>query len=223
MIQRKKLQVLRRRGITVLELLVIVAVLAILAAILFPVVHRPGENAPRSACQSNLKQIGLGIMQYTQDWNERMPLVAVHDVSSSKLSNGQPYGWADALHLYVKSTEILQCPSQDKRRPAPRDAVQSGFCDYWFNGNLSGRESADVAAPAQTLMCGDGNDGHDGADARYNRNVLPLHWLNMKNSPALRHIEGANYLFVDGHVKWLAPNKIGVASSRWHQSTFALQ
>jgi prepilin-type N-terminal cleavage/methylation domain-containing protein len=63
----------QRLGFTLIELLVVIAIIAILAAILFPVFGRARENARRSSCQSNLKQIGLGILQYNQDFDERFP------------------------------------------------------------------------------------------------------------------------------------------------------
>lgn len=63
----------KRKAFTLIELLVVIAIIAILAAILFPVFARARENARRSSCLSNLKQIGLGAMMYIQDYDERYP------------------------------------------------------------------------------------------------------------------------------------------------------
>src|SRR5687767_6194063 len=65
----------RKSGFTLIELLVVIAIIAILAAILFPVFARARENARRASCQSNLKQVGLGFVQYTQDYDERYPML----------------------------------------------------------------------------------------------------------------------------------------------------
>jgi len=65
---------LKRKAFTLIELLVVIAIIAILASILFPVFARARENARRTSCLSNLKQIGLGMMMYTQDYDERYPL-----------------------------------------------------------------------------------------------------------------------------------------------------
>jgi prepilin-type N-terminal cleavage/methylation domain-containing protein len=60
-----------KRGFTLIELLVVIAIIAILAAILFPVFARARENARRASCQSNLKQIALGVFMYNQDYDEK--------------------------------------------------------------------------------------------------------------------------------------------------------
>src|SRR5687767_16034754 len=62
-----------KRGFTLIELLVVIAIIAIIAAILFPVFARARENARRSACSSNMKQLGLAVIQYAQDYDEIMP------------------------------------------------------------------------------------------------------------------------------------------------------
>jgi prepilin-type N-terminal cleavage/methylation domain-containing protein/prepilin-type processing-associated H-X9-DG protein len=90
---------------TLIELLVVIAIIAILAAILFPVFGRARENARRSSCQSNLKQIGLGLLQYTQDYDEQYPAAGMH--SGQALG----YGWAGDIYPYVKSAQVFVCPS----------------------------------------------------------------------------------------------------------------
>jgi len=122
------------RGFTLIELLVVIAIIAILAAILFPVFARARENARRTSCLSNLKQIGLGIMQYTQDYDERYPMnywwaspgdAATGVTCSAAGLTGTPcskytvnpgnFGafvtWMDLVHPYIKSIQVFDCPS----------------------------------------------------------------------------------------------------------------
>jgi prepilin-type N-terminal cleavage/methylation domain-containing protein/prepilin-type processing-associated H-X9-DG protein len=108
-----------RRGFTLIELLVVIAIIAILAAILFPVFARARENARRASCQSNLKQIGLGMMQYTQDYDEHMPAGFMQGPSGTT-SYVYPDGvarlvgpWRVAIFPYVKSVQVFNCPSAD--------------------------------------------------------------------------------------------------------------
>ena len=63
----------KRKAFTLIELLVVIAIIAILAAILFPAFARARENARKTSCMSNMKQIGLGSMQYTADYEETYP------------------------------------------------------------------------------------------------------------------------------------------------------
>ena len=105
-----------RHGFTLIELLVVIAIIGILAAILFPVFGRARENARRASCQSNLKQIGLGLMQYVQDNNERVP-VACADQGTGGTDGlcvpGRDVVWMSSMQNYVKSTQIFECPSAD--------------------------------------------------------------------------------------------------------------
>ena len=91
---------LHARGFTLIELLVVIAIIAILAAILFPVFQKVRENARRTACLSNEKQLGLGFIQYTQDFDEQLPYCFY----------SSPQGWAGHLYPYVKSTGVFKCP-----------------------------------------------------------------------------------------------------------------
>lgn len=111
----------RPHGFTLVELLIVISIIALLAAILFPVFSRVRENARRSSCQSNLKQIGLGILQYTQDYDEIMPNgFSSNDVTdtwtdySTGEQNTNNYKWMDAVYPYVKSEQVFVCPSATK-------------------------------------------------------------------------------------------------------------
>ncbi len=97
------------KAFTLIELLVVIAIIAILAAILFPVFGRARENARRSSCQSNLKQIGLGMMLYTQDFDERYPVGIMANPNSGTRYWGS--GWAGQAYPYIKSTQVYVCPN----------------------------------------------------------------------------------------------------------------
>ena len=96
-----------RRGFTLIELLVVIAIIAILAAILFPVFAKAREKARQASCQSNEKQLGLGILQYVQDNDEAFPNGMAY-VNGSTVSYGN--GWAGQIYTYVKSTGVYKCP-----------------------------------------------------------------------------------------------------------------
>ncbi|BCM89911.1 hypothetical protein IAD21_01761 [Abditibacteriota bacterium] len=111
-----------RPAFTLVELLVVITIIAILAAILFPVFARARENARRASCQSNLKQIGLGLIQYAQDYDEYLPFPMV---GANARSGGNDvysgYVWQDEIFPYVKSEQIFNCPSARFGNPGDAD------------------------------------------------------------------------------------------------------
>lgn len=188
---------------TLIELLVVIAIIVLLAAILFPVFGRARENARRSSCQSNVKQIALGIKQYTQDYDERFP-----NIPSGAVPDDSP-GWAYAIQPYLKSEQIFQCPSDTLAPPTQptllERAVTNGFSDYYINGNLvvppsgpGGISESAIDFAANTIMNGEAVAAPANAWA-----VKPSGSGGIGGKAPARHLEGANYSFVDGHVKWL--------------------
>jgi prepilin-type N-terminal cleavage/methylation domain-containing protein/prepilin-type processing-associated H-X9-DG protein len=124
-------------GFTLIELLVVIAIISILAAILFPVFARARENARRASCQSNLKQIGLGLMQYTQDYDERMPIfvadIPKNSTPSDYMADAFSDPWQD-IQPYVKNTQIFVCPSAFKSTTNVPTA--NSDTNYMYNGAL---------------------------------------------------------------------------------------
>ncbi len=154
---RKKYQV---HGFTLIELLVVIAIIAILAAILFPVFARARENARRSSCQSNLKQQGLAIMQYTQDYDEKFPMVVMADATYPTMPGGIWSGgnwfWPQLAYAYHKSTKVFFCPSSSfpVQSGAPENAKEGhyGANVYVLSSALPPVALASVVAPAGTYM-----------------------------------------------------------------------
>ena len=199
------------KGFTLIELLVVIAIIAILAAILFPVFARARENARRSSCQSNLKQIGLGMIQYQQDYDEKFPSLVGFPTNGfgGVFVNIQPY---------TKSAQILQCPSETTA-PSTGTAGDNGYSDYAYNVKLgvdsttdtvsSGQALAVISQPALTVMALDYSSGFGdnfSAGCLVNVRTCPTPGLATFTNPGAqsipqRHLETQCYLFTDGHVK----------------------
>lgn len=214
-----------RRAFTLIELLVVIAIIAILAAILFPAFARARENARRSSCQSNMKQIGIGLIMYTQDYDERMPLGRGGDAGGSD--------WHNHAQAYAKSKQILTCASAGARpatRPRtaafpagdlydsgdggnpisyyasriPQGSSASGGHGAWSGSDSFPLNMSVLAHPSQTIWVLEAaitrhpyiNVNREGACAENNQNGTCM-WFG--------HLTTANFLFADGHVKAMKP------------------
>ncbi|HHX39836.1 MAG TPA: prepilin-type N-terminal cleavage/methylation domain-containing protein [Armatimonadetes bacterium] len=202
-----------RRGFTLIELLVVIAIIAILAAILFPVFARARENARKSTCQSNLKQLSMAWMQYAQDYDE----MAVKCYLSSNLSAVRWFRYRlntypGMLTPYIKNDQVFECPS-------------GGSIGAGYGGNqalfVTGTPVAlaQIAEPAETILIADasnrrgdietgiGGDVFEGGYALKERTQANLD-ARINGTGCIgrglfshRHLEMANIAFVDGHVK----------------------
>jgi prepilin-type N-terminal cleavage/methylation domain-containing protein/prepilin-type processing-associated H-X9-DG protein len=152
-----------RTGFTLIELLVVIAIIALLAAILFPVFARARENARKSSCSNNLKQIGVGIAQYVQDYDEAMPI-------SFGGGGTDALQWTQRTYAYIKSSQVFQCPSDANRTAIPWGTnANPGFpapfhSSYGANyrvvtgggyGSPANVALADVVKPSTTVLASD--------------------------------------------------------------------
>ncbi len=111
------------RAFTLIELLVVIAIIAILAAILFPVFAQARENARRSACLSNLKQIGTGMLMYIQDNDEMTPLTSENNVNSAAGAPRSYSGFMANLNNYVKNKDVYYCPNRGENTCSVEDGI----------------------------------------------------------------------------------------------------
>lgn len=232
----------RKSGFTLIELLVVIATIAILAAILFPVFARVRENARRSSCQSNMKQLVLALIQYAQDSDGRLLIYDTVNYNAITSPNGHFGNVLGDLYPYIKSDEVFRCPS------AP---TIKGSSIYTISGARAGRygyattygvpwernwtvnigiamqlgEFAGVTPvnrgttlidrfPEPSLQCAF-------VETRYFTNSYEnfgYGWDTFEGSTfptsgyitKQRHLGGANYAYLDGHVKFLTDSAANV-------------
>lgn len=107
---------LKARGYTLIELLVVLIIIGLLSAILYPVFARAREKSRQISCASGLRQIGIGILQYSQDWDETMPVAYVYaSTNTSVIQN-----WRDLIYPYIRHEGVFNCPSDTGLRPTYR-------------------------------------------------------------------------------------------------------
>jgi len=220
-----------RRGFTLIELLVVIAIIAILAAILFPVFARAREKARSASCQSNLKQLGLAMMMYKDDYDTRYP--GNIDANGNGVAGTNDYPgdacclerdrWCDLIEPYKKNQQMIYCPSENgdvpqwggRRRNPPTSYKYKHACSTY-----AWKESS-IAFPAQIYMFIEHKNWHNGAlqclcsaptgDQMHNMVFFDGHAKMMNKSQAARIVIGhaGNW---DPH--WLQdPNNPGVQTA----------
>ena len=142
-----------KRGFTLIELLVVIAIIAILAAILFPVFARAREKARQSSCLSNIKQMSLAAMMYTQDYDEVYPgglTGASGEMGPISQSSSFTTFWitADVIYRYVNNKQVFLCPSRLGSNPIKHN--------YGFNSRL-----CPTCAPMLSSRCPGESSGRD--------------------------------------------------------------
>jgi prepilin-type N-terminal cleavage/methylation domain-containing protein/prepilin-type processing-associated H-X9-DG protein len=222
------------RGFTLIELLVVIAIIAILAAILFPVFAQARSKARQASCLSNMKQIGLGIAMYAQDYDEVLPGNEHPSAGISQpLGWMQPYDgnnpityrvWAREIMPYAKNMAVFKCPETKPRSSDGPCDPQNNTCEvvgvpgagttnYLMNGVCDTRPLAAIPAPADIIIVHEVRNHNRVAQQKPfivagNKRIA----TGITHSYYDRlHSDGANLVFCDGHAKWQRKDAIQVA------------
>ena len=224
-------------GFTLIELLIVIAIIAILSAILFPVFATAREKARQATCASNLKQLGLAVIQYTQDYDEGWPTT----------SNAGTYGWAGRVYPYVKAIGAFTCPDDTTVSASPGGVNPQVAVSYALNINLSGAANnpdfgpstltklnasqytvmfCEIRAPkSNNVAIYNQNEANsqnaDGGDINACGYMYPLNFFdtgemgnpartycNDPTFPLGRHTRMSNFAFCDGHIKSLPAGQV---------------
>ncbi len=190
-------------GFTLIEVLIVLVVISIMIAIALPVFSRAREKGRSATCQSNLKQIALAMQQYVQDHDGWYPSAGIIGTDQKQ--------WASHIRPYVRNTQILLCPTREALGGG-NSLNGSRALNYDYNvlrlnhfsfRSLMGSSEAAVVYSSKVWINADGDFSEDTLSGP---SACGDWWWTQWGQEI--HSGGANYSFVDGHVKWLTRQQI---------------
>jgi prepilin-type N-terminal cleavage/methylation domain-containing protein/prepilin-type processing-associated H-X9-DG protein len=199
---------MRKQGFTLIELLVVISIIAVLAAILFPVFGAAREKARQTACASNARQLAFGILMYTQDYDDILPPSA-YRLANQPRSDANTVLWMVLVAPYIMNSRVNLCPSDSLSHICSYGLNELAFVDNPKSTRLPLCMSA-FQNPSSTIMLGETGTGTPGnlndlTTPRPDTCKLRQPGTDFDDDaearPAARHNGFASLAFMDGHEK----------------------
>ena len=214
------MRMLRKQAFTLIELLVVIAIIAMLAAILFPVFSQAREKARAISCMSNMKQMGIGVQMYVQDYDEQVFFRSSTNPTVTRINTattGNPLKWWNMIMPYIKNNALFKCPSDPGPTLSP-DSLGNLVIprSYVAAASAEALRLAQISKPAEIIVISEKWD-KDAAGVAIGESWLEAFDGDMSPDPARPgsmlkfanwHQGGMNCAFFDGHAKWLKPTMI---------------
>jgi len=191
---------------TLIELLVVIAIISLLVSILLPSLNRAKNLTRRVVCGSNMKQLGLAFVMYTNDWRSNFPFIREEGPS------GVSGVWADKLYNdYTNGVKVFHCPSSRERAYHPNEVggayTMAYGMEWWVGGGKTTGPGGDwptnkisnIAQPAKTILLGEGkNVNGNGNEAGHGYGIVDTSFWGEPDET--RHSGVSNILCIDSHV-----------------------
>ncbi|HEY3283705.1 MAG TPA: DUF1559 domain-containing protein [Armatimonadota bacterium] len=208
-----------RKGFTLIELLVVIAIIAILAAILFPVFAKAREKARQTSCLNNMKQLGIGFMQYMTNYDDTYPLSGCVGVKNSWV--WVPSSWKidvtqGSIYTIVKTPQCYVCPSDDPTEQIRNNSTPLSYSMNQQFMNAGGIADAgpivmsDVPNPTETVLLMEESTKSVGGKGLNDGCFYPGGWDLLAD----RHSGGGNFLQADTHAQWMAAQQVWTADQK---------
>jgi prepilin-type N-terminal cleavage/methylation domain-containing protein/prepilin-type processing-associated H-X9-DG protein len=197
----------RRKAFTLIEMLVVIAIVGILFTLVVPTIEKARRNALRMNCASNLRQVGMAVKMYLMDHNNVFPPLEPADKFGALATYYLPY--------LNGATAVFRCPAQKNNLPSiygerlyiPGQSYSNAWVGYEFNAFFA---YATTGSYIRTLSSRDVNNASICAyafDYPYNTNIVA-------DAPYIPHQGGMNVLYLDWHVNWLEQSQYQI-NGKW--------